>query len=263
MPSYNEEDFRSPDGIVISIEGEEKCGKTWRLLETAPHPLVYINCDRVNARAIKNARRKGRRILYSKDYLYVPSANLLHKAGQKGDDPLLAENARVAGALWNPMMQDWRDALKDSRVKTVVLDSGTSAYAIVRAKSYGKLSGVAQISYAKTNAIWLGDILKSAENSGKAVFIIHRLGPEFAKPKDSDGPAQPTGRLIAQGFRETNFEVGAVIRCSITHEGKYKAKLTAEGVGRADLRGKFWLDEQIDYTQIVAKLTGTKVEKWQ
>ena len=262
MASYSSADLGSPKGVVISVEGKEKCGKTWQVLHTAPHPLVYISCDRDNRRAVKAARMAGRQILWSGQYLYVPSPKLLHVAGQRADDDVLIENGKAAAKLWNPIHRDFMEALKDPKVTSVVLDSGTAAYNLVRLKSFGKVNGVGQFLYAKTNAIFR-ELLAAAQTSEKVVIIIHRLGPEFIKSVDEKGKEQSSqsGNFVMQGYRETNFEVDAIVRHWHGESG-YRAKLMSEGVGRGDISGKVFKDAELDYRKIVAKLTRTKEEKW-
>lgn len=262
MPSYTEADLTAASGVVISAEGMDKSGKTYNILRTAPAPLVYINCDRDNTRVITRLRKEGRRIFMSGQYLFVPSPKQLHKPGQAADDPVLVENARQAGLLWTPIERDFTDALADPKIKTVVLDSGTAAYGILRTKVFGKLTGVAEILYTKTNYMWR-ELLKKAENSGKVVIFIHRLKQEYIRVKGSDGKFESlqTGKLVADGYKQTNFEVGAIVRHIATPTG-FTAKVVAEGVGRADLKGLIYSDDEIDYTEIVAKLTRTKKERW-
>lgn len=259
MPQYNEVDLSVTSGIVISAEGMDKSGKTYSVLSTAPHPLVYINCDRDNERVIRRLRKSGRRILMSGQYLYVPSAKQLYKPGQ--DDSELAANAAAANTLWKPIERDFMDALADPSIKCVVLDSGTSAYSILRTKVFGKVTGVPEVLYSKTNFIWR-ELLKKAEMSGKVVIFIHRLKQEYLKVKVGEKfESINTGKLVMDGYKQTNFEVGAIVRHTATPTG-FTAKVMAEGVGRPDVKGVVLSDSEIDYTAIVAKLTRTKKESW-
>lgn len=262
MPQYTEADLGAPTGIVISAEGLEKSGKTYSALATAPAPILYINCDRDNRRVINRLRAGGRRIFTSGQYLYVPSADLLHKKGQADDDPVLAANAQQANEVWKPILRDWEEGLNDPKIRTVVVDSASVAYSVLRTKVFGKLTGVAEVLYAKTNFTWRGLLMKS-ENSGKVVILIHRLTAEYAKKANDQGKMESfkTGKLIAAGYKDTNFEVGAIVRHTATPTG-FTAKVMAEGVGRADIKGLVYTDDEIDYTTIVAKLTRTKREKW-
>lgn len=263
MANYTTADLGNPKGVVISVEGKEKCGKTWSVLHTAPTPLVYISCDRDNRRAVRSARLAGREILCSGQYLYEPSPKLLHVAQQAPNDEILIENAKNAARLWNPIYRDFMEALADPKVTTVVLDSGTAAYNLVRLKCFGKINGVGVFQYAKTNAIFR-ELLSKAQTSEKVVILIHRLGPEFGKSVDAAGKEEmkPTGNYEAQGYREINFEVDAVLRHWAGENGR-KVKLMSEGVGRDDISGTVFSAEKLDYRYIVAKLTRTKVEKWQ
>lgn len=262
MASYSTADLGSPKGIVISAEGKEKCGKTWNILHTAPHPLVYISCDRDNRRAVKAARLQGREILWSGQYLFVPSPKMLHVAGQKDDDDVLIENGKRMAPLWNAIHRDYMEALSDPKITTVVLDSGTAAYDMVRVKSFGKVNGVGTFKYTKTNAIFR-ELIAAAQASEKVVIFIHRLGDEWGKGTDARGneTSTKTGGLVMQGYNQMNFEVDAIIR-HWKGENGFRSKLMCEGVGRDDLSGKVFSGEEMDYRRIVAKLTRTKLEKW-
>ena len=262
MASYSSADLGSPKGVVISAEGKEKCGKTWNVLHTAPHPLVYISCDRDNRRAVKAARLAGREILWSGQYLFVPSPKMLHVAGQKDDDDVLIENGKRMAPLWNAIHRDYMEALKDPKVVTVVLDSGSAAYDMARIKCFGKVNGVGIFKYTKTNAIF-EELLMAAQTSEKVVILIHRLEDEWGKSVDAQGKESntKTGNSIAAGYRDINYKVDAVVR-HFKGENGFRAKLMCEGVGRNDLSGKVFSGEEMDYRRIVAKLTRTKVEKW-
>jgi hypothetical protein len=258
VPKYSECDLGKPSGVFISAEGLEKCGKTWSILHTAPCPLVFISCDRDNRRAVQSARAAGRSILWSGQYIFVPSPNQIHVAGQKDDDDILIENGRRMAPLWAAIHRDFMDALQDPQVKTVVLDSGTSAYNMARVKCFGKVNGVGVFKYTKTNAIF-GELIGAAQASGKVVIMVHRL--EDAWGPDGKGGQAKTGAYQAQGFKDINFEVDAIIRHSKVGTD-FQAKLMMEGVGRGDISGKVFKGDELDYTSIVAKLTRTKVEKW-
>lgn len=259
MTHYTEADLGTPPGVVISAEGLEKCGKTWSILHTAPHPLVYVSCDRDNRRAIKAARVAGRTILCSGQYLFVPSPDQIHVAGQKDDDDVLIENGKRMAPLWAAIHRDFMDALKDPKVATVVLDSGTAAYNMVRIKCFGKVNGVGVFKYTKTNAIF-GELVAAAQASGKVVIFVHRLGDEWSSG-DAGGQNKKTGGFVMQGYNQMNFEVDAIVRHRKTTEG-YQAKLLCEGVGRPEISGKLFQGDDLDYCSIVAKLTRTKREKW-
>jgi hypothetical protein len=257
VPKYSEADLGKPSGVFISAEGLEKCGKTWSILHTAPCPLVFISCDRDNRRAVQSARAAGRKILWSGQYLFVPSPKQLHVAGQKSDDDILIENGKQMAPLWNAIHRDFMDALADPNVKTVLLDSGTAAYNMLRVKTFGKVNGVGVFSYAKTNAIF-SELTGMAQASGKVVIMVHRLGDEWAGDGTNN---KKTGKHVMQGYNQINFEVDAIIRHSKVGP-EFQAKLMMEGVGREDISGKVFKGDDLDYTSIVAKLTRTKVEKW-
>ena len=257
MPNYTEDALSKPTGLLLSAEGLEKSGKTWSVLATAPQPVLYVNCDRDNRRIVNKLRASGRRILLSGQYLFTPDVdqNILREK----NDALLGKNAAQALSLWKPIKRDLVDGFSDPAIKTVFFDSGSAAYAMMRIARFGKLIEIPQVLYSKTNYEWRA-ILMQAQASGKVVIIAHRLAKEFVKNNDK---SSETGKLTIEGYKGTNFEVDAIVRHERSQAGVYSAKVLAEGVARPDMLNVEYEGDTINYTEIVAKLTRTKVGAWQ
>lgn len=260
--TYSDKPLPTSQGIVMSLEGMEKTGKTWLALSSLPEPVVYVNCDRDNSRIINRLRKGGRRILTGEQHLFVPQPadDILRQRDQE------AMNAVALRALkpWKAFKVDYLEALADPNVRSVVADSGTRAYLMCRLGRFGKLLEVAPVLYSKTNYEF-ANLLQIAHASGKVVVWINRIGEEFKPAMDNQGRdiSNKTGAMKTLGYREFNFEMDAVVRTSITKSGDFKAVIHREGVGSPDALGMDFSGDDLNMANILAALTRTKKEKWQ
>lgn len=245
-------------GILLSIEGLEKTGKTYLPLATAPEPVAYIGCDRDNSRLLKTLIKKGRDISWSQ-HLYTPMEN--ENILKEKDVEVLRRMAIRALPFWKGFRADYLEALKGD-YRTVVFDSGARAWALLRIVRYGKHTQVNPILYSQTNYEF-ANLLHLGRASGKVVIIINRIGDEWKDTLDDHGKKVgiKTGKLVTQGFKDMNFEMEAILRTN--NVGDFGATLVDEGVGRRGIRGSVFEGDDLTMPAILAKLTGVPVEKWQ
>lgn len=259
--TYSDKEIANPAGILLSIEGPEKTGKTWLALSSLPQPVVYVGCDRDNSRLIRVLQRKGRKILTGDPHLFVamPTDDILR---QKDSDALAAVASRALKP-WKAFKTDFLTALEDPNVKSIVADSGTKAYVNCRLGRFGKLLEIAPVLYSKTN-MEFENILQIGKASDKIVVWINRIGDEYSRGSDSKGRevSNKTGGLKTLGYKEFNSVVEAVIRTEVDSNGVFSAEIYREGVGRPDVRGLRFEGEELTMPHILAKLTGTKKERW-
>ncbi len=260
--TYSDKEIPNPQGILISIEGLEKTGKTWLPLATLPGPVAYINCDRDNTRLLRVLQKKGRKLLVGDPHLFVamPTDDILREK----DDEALRRVAGRALAPWKAFKVDYLTALKDPKVRCIVADSGPKAYLMCRLGRFGKLIEIAPILYSKTN-FEFANLLQIAHETDKVVIWINRIGEEWADATDKNGRKinVKTGGMKTLGYKEFNYEMDAVVRTDVDIDGNFSAEIYREGVGRPEIRGLKFEGEELTMPHILAKLTGTKVEKWQ
>lgn len=259
--TYSDREIANPAGILLSIEGPEKTGKTWLPLNTLPEPVVYVNCDRSNDRLLRVLKRRGRKILASEPHIFVamPTDDILRQQ----DKEVLAAVAARALVPWKAFKHEYLTALKDPNVRSVVADSGTKAYVNCRLGRFGKLLEVAPVLYSKTN-FEFANLLQIAHESDKVVVWINRIGDEYSRGTDSKGRevSNKTGGTKTLGYKEFNYEMDAIVRTDVDGDGNFSAEIYREGVGRPDVRGLRFEGEELTMPHILAKLTGTKKERW-
>lgn len=259
--TYTDKEMAPPTGLVISIEGEEKTGKTWLALSSLPEPIVYINCDRNNARLVSALRAKGRKILTAGPHLFIPmpTDDILRQS----DRDVLGDVARRALVPWKALKTDYLTALKDPKVRSIVVDSGTQAYVMCRLGRFGKLLEVAPVLYSKTN-FEFSNLLNIGHDSDKTVVWINRIGEEYSRGADKQGReiSRKTGGMKTLGYKEFNFAMDAVIRTEISQDGEFSAAIYREGVGRPGLNGMVFAGDMLSMPKILGKITGTKSARW-
>ena len=96
-------------------------------------------------------------------------------------------------------------AQKDNGIRTVVADTASEIWELLRLARFGKLSQVMPMHYGPVNAEYK-ELLRKAANSDKNVILLHRMKSEYVDEKR-------TGKYERTGFGETGHIVQANLRC--------------------------------------------------
>lgn len=192
--------------LICAVDGLEKCGKTHFAL-SAPHPMVYFDVDIGTEGVIDTIQRPD--FYYKHIELDVPTNAPQGHIQEK------------ALKLWKEFrtMYDGAIAIKP---RTIVVDTATEAYDILRLAAFGKLTQVKAHHYGPVNAEFR-DLIRTAYDSEVNLILIHRLKPEYVDDK-------ATGALRRAGFGETGFmvQVNATLSKDIKlrTEDKFKMLVT-------------------------------------
>jgi hypothetical protein len=179
--------------ITLTVDGLPKTRKTTFAL-TAPGPICFHNFDfGLNGVVDPFLEKKE---IYSFDY---PFQSTMKLPGSEW-----ASMSEGAGKLWTEFVKNYRASLEQMR--TVVVDTGTKAWELIRLARLGKLTQVMPLQYTAVNQEFQ-DLLSLGQRSAANVLWIHRLKPEYVDDKQ-------TGNHIRTGFGDIAFEVDAVIRMS-------------------------------------------------
>lgn len=243
-----------------SIEGEESTGKTTLAL-SAPLPIVSFAFDIGSDRAVRGNMYKElfeglevRFVQYTRGQL--PDTPKLW-AGQditvfELPQPIQLEQIRVVGAqdLWDYFIKALVDALTDTAIQTVVVDTMTLAR---RIKADAYLEGLQkntergqrireqliQIEWGKPNGS-IRDIFNNAAGVRKNLVAVHHLTDEYREKMNAKGEVErvPTGRRILEGLAQTHRFVDIAVlleRQRTDVQGKllkcgYNLKLTDQTV---------------------------------
>lgn len=176
--------------IIANVEGLEKNGKTHFAL-TAPGPIAVVNFD-VGLEGV--VHKFGDKQVVQADY---------RVDGSSGNTNTIAENAHK---VWLKFMHDYNWALTNMR--TVVIDTGTELWELLRLARFGKLTQVMPHHYGPVNNEFR-HMVKKAYDSQCNVIFLHKLKDEYINTTNAQGKevSNKTGRKQRSGFSDMGYLV--------------------------------------------------------
>ena len=176
--------------IIMSVEGVEKEGKTTFGL-SAPGPIALINMD-VGLEGVVD-KVLGEKEVWVSEFDYRDSTNTQEWTTQ-----------------WNKCRAAYMDALKDDKVRTLVIDTATELWELVRLARLGKLSQVLPNQYGPVNAEFQ-DMVRKAYVHDKNVIFLHKMKGEYIQSKKT-GESGATGRMVRSGFGNMPYLVQITVK---------------------------------------------------
>ena len=206
---------KQPKRLVLSIDGEEKCGKT-RFALTAPKPIGFIDLDSgLEGTAHKHDLAE---VLHSDLAAKWKEVQQLSAQQQirRGDH---VQVAHAAAKVWSQFVDDFRWGIRNLR--TVVVDTASEMNELIRLARFGKLTQVMPESYGPVYAE-LSALLKEIYSTEANLVLLHRVKAEYeAAPPSASGKRQPgakTGKMVRAGFKDIPYIVQTVLRLGKTDE---------------------------------------------
>lgn len=221
--------------MLLSIEGEEACGKT-TLAYTAPRKVVGFAFDMGVERAIRGAKYQE---LFANLQIQVKPYDGTASAVPAWADhditiyelpvPVQLDTILMKGceSLWDYYIQLLVAAFKDDSVRTVVIDTMTVARRL-KADAYLERLQVTkpererliQIEWGATNDA-IRSIYTMAAGVKKNLVVVHHLTDERKETIDGQGKVEQrlTGNRILEGLSGTYRFVDVAVR---NHVGKLK-----------------------------------------
>lgn len=166
--------------LIMSLSGREKQGKTHFSL-TAPGPIAFFSMDLGTEGVVGKFPDKE---IWVGEYDY-------HSI--QGMDP-----AAIAGE-WERLKRDYIMIMKTPEIRTVVWDTATEVWEMIRIARFGKLTQVKPHHYGPVNAEYR-DLLRLAYAGDKNLILLHKMKAEYVEDKR-------TGRFERAGFGDTGFLV--------------------------------------------------------
>lgn len=207
--------------MIISVEGMEASGKS-TFMYTAPLPIVGFSLDMGHERAIYGMKFgeffKGLKVEVVK---YAPKQP--EYVSYKGNDitiyelppPIQLDPKRIVGymELWDYFLRIYVDALQDSDVSTVVIDTMTlltknkrDAYLQeLQAKNPGNpRKQLQQIEYGHPDG-GIRSLYTFAKTAEKNLVAIHHLRDHYGPSLGADGQVTtaPDGTMEIDGLKDT------------------------------------------------------------
>lgn len=167
--------------MIVGVRGQEKTGKT-DLALTAPQPIMFFRMDTSAQIVVDKARAKGIEVY---DYFVdIP------KDGNTGPYLKLWEEYKSHLLLAYQLNQG-----------SVVIDTETAQYQLIRLAKHGKVSGIAERDYQPLYAELNGLIAAAFNASNMTTIFLHRMGRVFRSPEEWE----------QKGYREMPYSVQANI----------------------------------------------------
>jgi len=162
--------------IVLSIEGLEKQGKTHFAL-TSPGPIAMFSTD-------------------------IGEEGVVSKFGDKdiwimSIDRVNEDSAEQAPKEYARFHEAYISMLRGNDVRTIILDTATEIWEILRMARFGRLTQVMPYQYGPVNAEYRA-LIREAYNYNKNLILIHKMKPQYVNDKR-------TSEYERAGFGDTGF----------------------------------------------------------
>lgn len=180
--------------LLMSVVGREKSGKTHFAL-TAPAPIVMFGID-IGCEGVVRKFISEKLILDSPD-IQVPSVT-----DYKDDDAL----CKKAAEEWGKFLSAYDQALRAPEIRTIILDTATEFWDLLRLARFGKLSEVPPSMYQKVNPEFKA-VIRKAHDTMKNLILLHHMSPIYIGRNRTD-------KWERQGFSKT----GALVQVEVLLE---------------------------------------------
>jgi len=184
--------------LIMSIEGEEKSGKSHTGL-TAQTPIFVHSFD-IGLEGVISKFDKDKEI-------YVAEYELTIQPGAGSAQ----EVAEAADEVWNQFVANYRDSLASTRnAGTVIWDSSTECWELLRLARFGKLTQVMPHQYTSVNAE-MRDLIREAYASTNMIHLIKKVD-QYENYVDSQGreKGRKTGLKEPKQFKDLPFLVQTI-----------------------------------------------------
>jgi hypothetical protein len=187
--------------LIVSVDAEEKHGKTHFGL-TAPPPVAYFDIDE----GMDEIRNKFPHLKDGKDLIYYPVEY------DNTDDVLAEKQVKKMIAAYKMCLE-----APDSVVRSIVFDTDTEFWEMLRLARFGRLTQVKPHHYGPVNAEYR-TLIRLAKRSSKNLILLHKKKDEYVKGKKSD-LGIPTGKKIRAGMKEVGYLVQVIVELFRDEDG--------------------------------------------
>lgn len=254
IPGYDLVDPNRPSTrrLIISLSGLEKTGKT-RISLTAPGPIAYMDYDQRSEGTMEEFTRSGKQVLWRTHPDGRPRPySIPAEAG--ASDEKMAEVQSIAKGEWRRFEDDFEALVNNAFVRTIVVDTATEAWELLRLASFGRLAKIPPHLYGEANGAYRRLIRLVRQQTRVNLILVHRLGNEYENVKDKGGEIKgfATGRKERKGFSETGFlaDVDLTLTRNPAHEctaDDLGFRLTVGECRNTTLRGLELSNSMIDF----------------
>lgn len=187
-----------PKRVIMGVYGPESSGKT-RLAMTAPGPIAYLLTD--------FGGEQTARQFQSQKQIWIKRV-VMHKSQAVGG------SEKDVQAYFKDVWADFRAAhlaCLDSGAKTIVWDSASEVWQLLRLATFGKLSKVMPHQYDAANAEYLGLLNEVKHNSSANFILLHKVKDEYKNDAR-------TGKSVPSWWSATPFNMDVTLGMSMEEE---------------------------------------------
>lgn len=223
---------------ILAVYGETDTGKTSFAL-SAPGPIALIHtAEKIDGVVQQFAAKKDIRMFnFGGTFTGTPQ-----------------EISEQANKVLAKMRAHLTDAIKWAR--TVVLDTHTEAWELLRLARFGKLAQVKPIHYGPVNAEWLS-MMKMFRQAGANVNLIAvgQIREKYVNDK-------PTGRFEQAGQKGMSYLPDVIVLTERTKKGGFVGTIE-KGWMNAETEGLEIEDDMLTFAQVMGLVTGTDADEWE
>lgn len=233
----------------MQIYGDTGSGRTTLGL-SAPGPIALLHCAENLEGRIQPFVQEGKKIM---TFSFNSGRDL------KGSAEAVAKEAeRILGQV--------RDAWEDAKgwARTIMVDTDTDLYALLRLARFGKLTQVKPHHYGPVYAEWRGLYRYFREQNDHNLVFCSMMTEKYVNDK-------ATGLMVPDVQKNTPYDaevrvrtesnVAAMMTGGRKVDWKYRAVLEKAWYG-ADMVGEAFEDEMSSFPIIMASITGIDPEEW-
>jgi hypothetical protein len=159
--------------LILSTSAHDKCGKT-HFATTAPGPIFYLNTDQGDEGVLdKCIAQHKNKVIFKKD-LFVPR-------GKKESKQAVYEK------LWTEFIEVWEAVCDSGKFRTVVIDTGTDLWTLIRLARFGKLEQVRPENYAPVTAEFEEAMNLPKQYPTLNALYLHKKKKIYLEGKDGNG----------------------------------------------------------------------------
>ena len=248
-------DIEASKSLVVSVQGEDKAGKS-RFWMTAPGPILVIDLDqRMNDTIQEFQKAKEIFIIQPK----INRASLI-KAKIVSQNERTKGPTRVSDPSWlKEIKKAWSDvvdaveAAADEGVRTLAVDTADDLWELCRLASFGgRLDKIQAMEYGPVNMEY-EQFVKAARRLGLNVVLTHKVKAEYktVNPKAENPKQVATGGTVRAGYSKTGNLCD--LSLSLRHDAESKeffAKVLKCGHNPDWVGEEFGWDEELDMSQV-------------
>lgn len=175
--------------LICAIDGLEKQGKTHFAL-TAPGPIAVISTD-IGLDGVIQKFQKKKEIWVAEHKIDVPG--LIR-------DTDIQVVSKAAQTAWKELGNRYQEALETPEIRTIIWDTATEFWEILRMARFGKLTQVMPHHYGPVNAEFRELLRRAHDLDDKHLILLHKMKDQYVNDKR-------TGEVKRAGMADTGFLV--------------------------------------------------------